>query len=69
MKKKCEDKGKILFTLCDKIGTINVEVHDLLHENAKLYQQIFVENNKLRSLVAGLLENLFLGKSYFFFTI
>ena len=45
-------------TLCDKklqnkIRTTGVEVHDVLHENAKLHQQLFVETTKLRSLVAG----------------
>ena len=37
----------------DKISTIGVEVHDVLNENVKLAQQLFVETNKLRSLVAG----------------
>ena len=37
----------------DKISTIGVEVHDVLNENAKSAQQLFVETNKLRSLVAG----------------
>ena len=46
-------------TLCDKKlqnkirTTTGVEVHDVLHENAKLHQQLFVETTKLRSLVAG----------------
>ena len=45
-------------TLCDKkledkISTIGVEVHDVLHENAKLHQQLFLETNKLRSMVRG----------------
>ena len=45
-------------TLCDKkldekISIIGVEVHDVLHENAKLHHQLFVETTKLRSMVTG----------------
>ena len=39
--------------LDDKKSSIGVELHDVLHENAKLHQQLFVETTKLRSLMAG----------------
>ena len=56
LKKKSEDKGKLLSSICN--GRLEVKrvvvVDDILYENAKLQQQIFLDTDQLTSAVKGL---------------